>query len=200
MQASTMYNNLNFLCLVKRIKLFWRTWLLFLKNFLHILYLLFLEGVSGSSNGSSEHLIRAKLLENYDKIVLPVTGKKMEVRFKLRIVKLLKVVSITQQRNRNGNQNCRNSRGALNGRLGRELCHRGLQTPTLFKTEIAHFPISPVFKTCRRHYFPTLICFAYRIELFYKLEMFRFVWTLPNLYTGVHQNVKVMWISILKDL
>lgn len=154
---------LNFLCLVKRIKPFWRTWLLFLKKFLHILYLLFLEGVSGSSNGSSEHLIRAKLLENYDKIVLPVTGKKMEVRFKLRIVKLLKVVSITQQRNRNGNQNCRNSRGALNGSLGRELCHRGLQTPTLFKTEIAHFPILFV-KTCRSHYFPTLICFAYRIE------------------------------------
>ena len=91
---------LNFLCLVKRIKLFWRTWLIFLKKFLHILYLLFLEGVSGSSNGSSEHLIRAKLLENYDKIVLPVTGKKMEVHFKLKIVKLLKVVSITPQRNR----------------------------------------------------------------------------------------------------
>ncbi|XP_073230148.1 neuronal acetylcholine receptor subunit alpha-7-like [Porites lutea] len=49
-----------------------------------------LRRVSGSSNGSSEHLIRAKLLENYDKIVLPVTGKKMDVRFNLRIVKLLK--------------------------------------------------------------------------------------------------------------
>ena len=63
-----------------------------------MLYLLFLEGVSGSSIGSSEHLIRAKLLENYDKIVLPVTGKKMEVLFNLKIVKLLNVVSITQQR------------------------------------------------------------------------------------------------------
>ena len=107
---------LNFLCLVKRIKLFWRTWLLFLKKFFHILYLLFLEGVSGSSNGSSEHLIRAKLLENYDKIVLPVTGKKMEVYFNLKIVKLLNVVSITRQRNRNGNQNCRNSRLGIQGK------------------------------------------------------------------------------------
>ena len=109
---------LNFLCLVKRIKLFWRTWLLFLKKFLHILYLLFLKGVSGSSNGSSEHLIRAKLLENYDKIVLPVTGKKMDVRFKLRIVKLLKVVSITLQRNRNRNQNCRNFRRGTQRKSG----------------------------------------------------------------------------------
>ena len=90
----------------------------FPKKFLHILYLLLLEGVSGSSNGSSEHLIRAKLLENYDKIVLPVTGKKMEVRFKLRIVKLLKVVSITQQRNRNGNQNGRNSQRGIQGKSG----------------------------------------------------------------------------------
>ena len=146
MQANTMYNNLNFLCLVKRIKLFWRTWLLFLKKFLHILYLLFLEGVSGSSNRSSEHLIRAKLLENYDKIVLPVTGKKMEVRFKLRIVKLLKVVSITQQRNRNGNQNCRNSRGALNGRLGRELCHWGLQTRPCLKPKLLRHAGDTIFR------------------------------------------------------
>ena len=90
----------------------------FSKKFLHVLYLLFLEGFSASSNGSSEHLIRAKLLENYDKIVLPVTGKKMEVRFKLRIVKLLKVVSITQRRNRNGNKNCRNSRWGTQRKSG----------------------------------------------------------------------------------
>ena len=117
MQASTMYNNFKFSLFGQENQAFLKDFSL-KSSFFHMLYLLFLEGVSGSSNGSSEHLIRANLLENYDKIVLPVTGKKMDVRFKLRIVKLLKVVSITQRRNRNRNQNCRNSRQGTQRKSG----------------------------------------------------------------------------------
>ena len=45
-----------------------------------------------------------------------------------------------------------------------ELCRRGLQTQTLFKTKIAHF--DALFKTRdKRHYFLTLICFVLYTEL-----------------------------------
>ncbi|XP_078353234.1 neuronal acetylcholine receptor subunit beta-3-like isoform X2 [Oculina patagonica] len=51
-----------------------------------------IRGVLGGSNASFEHQIRQKLLINYDKNVLPVTGNKtMEVAFDMKISRLVKV-------------------------------------------------------------------------------------------------------------
>ena len=52
------------------------------------------SGVSGASNQSYEHKIRAYLLDNYDKTVRPVLGNKsVEVSFSMKISRLVKVVS-----------------------------------------------------------------------------------------------------------
>ena len=52
------------------------------------------SGVSGASNQSYEHKIRAYLLEDYDKTVRPVLGNKsVEVSFSMKISRLVKVVS-----------------------------------------------------------------------------------------------------------
>jgi hypothetical protein len=47
----------------------------------------------GRSNGSVEHIVRKAMLDNYDKIVLPVRGKDLVVEFGLKLNKLVKVVS-----------------------------------------------------------------------------------------------------------
>ena len=52
------------------------------------------SGVSGASNQSYEHKIRAYLLDDYDKTVRPVLGNKsVEVSFSMKISRLVKVVS-----------------------------------------------------------------------------------------------------------
>ena len=56
-----------------------------------------IEGISGSSNRSLEHVIRAELLHDYDKTVTPILGQKpLTVLFEMKIVRLLKVVSTVQ--------------------------------------------------------------------------------------------------------
>ena len=56
-----------------------------------------IEGISGSSNRSFEHVIRAELLHDYDKTVTPILGQKpLTVLFEMKIVRLLKVVSTVQ--------------------------------------------------------------------------------------------------------
>ena len=48
------------------------------------------------------------------------------------------------------------------GEVWEEVRRRGLQTPILFKTKIAHF--ATLFKTGDTTFWPWCICFAYRIK------------------------------------
>lgn len=62
---------------------------------MRLLIFLFFKGVTGGSNQSFEHLIRAHLLDNYDKTVRPILGNgSVEVSFGMKISRLVKVVSM----------------------------------------------------------------------------------------------------------